>query len=73
MDPSTTLTGVSLIANNPQKLLDLYASLGDLDGYVLQKKVNRYVSLLCIIVGISNHNCRNIIKQIIIVNWIVRL
>lgn len=61
MDPSTALSGVSLIANNPQKLLDLYASLGDLDGYMLQKKVNRYVSL-CVIASSSNDNCESIMK-----------
>lgn len=43
MDLSTKTSGFSLVANDPQKLLDLYASLGDLDGHVLQKKVNKYI------------------------------
>ena len=46
MDVSSTSSRVSFIANDPQKLLDLYASLGDLDGYIIQKKVNRYVSIV---------------------------
>lgn len=43
MDLSSKTSSFSLVANDPQKLLDLYASLGDLDGHILQKKVNNYI------------------------------